>query len=160
MQCLSLPSGQHQYAVDSLCRSLRSSICWADRDQDLWPVTGVGIEFRTPSPTVIVPDLVILKTRPVGTVFTPDQVALVAEVWSLEDSQLDRAQRFDLYAQANIQYFWTVELGEPIIDAYEYLGCNWYRRRDTLRGREVGRIEAAPVPVDIGPRELAPKPWA
>lgn len=154
-----LPSAEHQYACDQLCDTLNSGWRWADRD-DLYAVTGIAVEIDRPRRTVVVPDVVVLNTRPIGPVCTAKQVALVAEVWSQGDSDDERAQRFDLYADAEIRYFWTVELGEPVLDAYEYLGDKWYRRRDTLRGRETGRIEAAPVPVSIGPRGLTPKPWA
>ena len=61
-----------------LCELLKSAIRWKQRDSDLWSVTGVSIEFHRPTLIVTAPDLVVLSTRPIGGVFTSEQVALVA----------------------------------------------------------------------------------
>ncbi len=154
--CEETPSGEHQYACDELCALLKSSFRYADRD-DLHVITRGGVEVGTEPRIAVVPDVIVLNTRPIGPVFTPDQVELVAEVWSPADSNDKRARRFDLYAQAEIRYFWTADLDGPVVDAYEFLGDNWYRLRDTLCGREIGRMEAAPVSVSVQPALLVPR---
>lgn len=148
-----IPSGEHQYACDELCDVLKFNFRRAERD-DLYPVTRLAVEIDPRSGLVTVPDIVVLNTKPIGRVFKPDQVVLVAEVWTAEDSSDERARKFDLYAQAEIRYLWTADLDEPAVYAHEFLGNNWYRLRDTLRDREIDRIEAAPVPVSIQPAQL------
>ncbi|HEV3356622.1 MAG TPA: Uma2 family endonuclease [Pseudonocardiaceae bacterium] len=148
-----IPSGEHQFACDELCDVLKFNFRWAERD-DLYPITRLAVEIDSRSGLVIVPDIAVLNTKPIGRVFTPDQVVLVAEVWTADDSVDERTRAFDLYARAEIRYFWTADLDEPSVNAYEFLGDSWYRLRDTLSGREIDRIEAAPVPVSIQPAQL------
>jgi Uma2 family endonuclease len=152
-----LPSGEHQHAVDMLCELFKSSSRWEQRDNDFWPITGIGIEFHTPSPVVEVPDVVVLNVRPIGNVFRTDQVVLVAEVWSPEESAEDRRRKFDLYGRAGIRYFWTVDLGGPVIETYEHVGGNSYERRDVMRDSKVHEITTAPIPVMIKAALLVPE---
>jgi Uma2 family endonuclease len=148
------PCGLHQYVLSELWIHVTSTIREADR-ADLRPVPSINVEIRTLPRTAVIPDLVVLNVKPVGLVFTSDQVELVAEVWSVDDSSDDRTRRFDLYAKAGIRHYWTVELDGLVVAAYE-LRDDRYQRVATLRGDEIGAIEAAAVPVTIQPAQLVP----
>lgn len=80
-------------------------------------------------------------------------VELVAEIWSPGNRNRERSEKFDSYAQAGIRYFWVVEIGGPVVHAYE-LRAGRYQIATTLREGTVGTITAAPVPVTFDPADL------
>lgn len=78
-------------------------------------------------------------------------------MWSPEDSAEDRKRKFDLYGQAGIRYFWTVDVDGPIIETYEYAGDDSYRRKDVISGRRIHEITTAPIPVALQAVLLVPR---
>ncbi|WIM95881.1 Uma2 family endonuclease [Actinoplanes oblitus] len=69
------------------------------------------------------PDLLATTApfQPDRTLYTPDQVLLVAEVVSPESAERDRTVKLRKYAEAGIAHYWIVEEedGEPVVHAYE-----------------------------------------
>jgi Uma2 family endonuclease len=145
-------SGEHNAIGDELCQLFKKSARLARR-RDLRPVTNVNAKLSTVRRTAVIPDVAILNTRPAGVAFIPQQIELIAEIWSPGNSNRERSEKFDVYAQAGIPYFWTVELDGPVVQAYE-LRAGRYRLAATLRGGTTGTITAAPVPVTFDPADL------
>jgi Uma2 family endonuclease len=148
------PSGQHQYFGDELRAAFKSALRAAGRG-DLYPVTGIGIEISSAWRTALIPDVVVLNTRPIGVSFKPEQVELVVEVWSPGNSHSERLTKMGAYAGAGIRYFWAVELDRPTVVAYE-LERGEYVKRATLAGGTAGTVLAAPVPITFDPADLRP----
>jgi Uma2 family endonuclease len=148
-------SGPHQFIGDELRGMFRHALRMAG-SQGLYPVTAVNVKLSTVRRTAVIPDVTILNTRPDDTAFVPQQVELVAEIWSPGNSHRERADKFDAYAQAGIRYFWTIELNGPVVHAYE-LRAGRYHLATTLRAGTSGTITAAPVPVTFDPAELVPE---
>jgi Uma2 family endonuclease len=99
------------------------------------------------------PDLVVLNCWPSHDYPVPEQVDLVVEVWSPEDTPEDRRHRQFSYATAGIRYFWAVEQDGPVVTPYE-LRDGSYREQTTLCPGTVGTITAAPVPVTFDPGQF------
>ncbi|HEY2701515.1 MAG TPA: Uma2 family endonuclease [Pseudonocardiaceae bacterium] len=147
--------GPHQFIGDELRGMFRQVLRMAG-SRGLYPVTAVNVKLSTARRTAVIPDVTILNTRPDDTIFVPQQVELVAEIWSPGNTHHERSAKFDAYAQAGIRYFWTVELKGPVVHAYE-LRAGRYHLATTLRAGTTGTITAAPVPVKFDPAELVPE---
>lgn len=145
-------SGEHNAIGDELCALFKKAVRLAGSSR-LRPVTNINAKLSTVRKTAVIPDVAILNTRPAGVAFIPQQIELVAEIWSPGNSKLERSQKFDAYAQAGIPYFWTVELNGPVVQAFE-LRAGRYRLAATLRAGTTGTITAAPVPVTFDPAGL------
>lgn len=149
------PTRKHQFIGDDLCALFKSALRLVGR-RGLYPVTGVNALLSTARRTAVIPDVAILNTNSDGLLATPEEIELVAEVWSPGNSKLERSEKFDAYARAGIRYFWTVELNGPVVDAFE-LRAGRYHQAATLRSGTTGTITAAPVPVKFDPAELLPE---
>jgi Uma2 family endonuclease len=152
------PSGQHQHAGDELRAVLKNALRDARRT-DLYPVTGVGVKISTPWRTALIPDLVVLNTRPVAVAFEPGDLALVVETWSPGNSRTERETKMSAYAGAGVPFFWAVNqdrIGGSTVTAY-YLEAGKYIEELTARpGTTVTVKAAAPVPVTFDPADLDP----
>ncbi|HEX3781818.1 MAG TPA: Uma2 family endonuclease [Pseudonocardiaceae bacterium] len=148
------PTGQHQFIGYWLARIIDDALRGAGRI-DLHVVPAVGVKVSTAWRTAVIADVVVLNTRPIGSSFTPDQVELVAEVWSPGNKRDERNTKMAAYAGAGIRYFWTVDLNEPTITAYQ-LRHGEYVPRTTLVAGTAGTIMAAPIPVTVDPADLRP----
>jgi Uma2 family endonuclease len=83
----------------------------------------------------------------------PEQVELVIEVWSPEDTAEDRDYRQRTYASVGISYYWMVEQESPVISA-RVLRDGEYGEQTTLRPGTTGTITVAPVPVTFDPADF------
>ncbi|HJP78516.1 MAG TPA: Uma2 family endonuclease [Pseudonocardiaceae bacterium] len=147
---------EHNAIGDELCQLFKSALRLAGR-HGLYPVTNANAKLSTARRTAVVPDVAILNTSPVGMVAAiPQELELVAEIWSPGNSKRERSEKFDAYAQAGIRYFWTVDLDGPVVQAFE-LRAGRYRLAAALRGGRTGTVTAAPVPVTFDPAELLPE---
>ena len=145
-------SGDHNVIVPELYGLFKSALLLAGR-RGLRPVTTVNARLSNVRRTALIPDVAIINRSSSAVAFTPEELELVAEVWSPGNSNAERARKFDAYAQAGIRYFWTVEQDGPVVDAFELRGGR-YQHAATLRAGTVGTITAAPVPVKFDPAEL------
>lgn len=145
------PTGQHQWATDTLCHSLRQAVRAAGRS-DLFPVTGIGVEISTALRTALIPDVAVLNRRPVGTNFPADALELVVEVWSPGNSRSERETKLAAYAGAGVPFLWEVADGK--LRACRLEGGRYME--EPLAGSGLVRVTGAPVPVDIDLGELAP----
>lgn len=147
-------SGEHNVVGSHLHHLFRSALRLAG-SRGLYASAVINAKLSTARRTAVIPDAAILNTRVFGAAFIPQQIELVAEVWSPGNSSLERSEKFDAYAQAGIPYFWTVELSGPVVQAFE-LRAGRYRLAATLRAGTIGTITAAPVPVTFDPADLLP----
>jgi len=148
------PTGQHQFIGYWLARTIDDALRDADRT-DLHVVPAVGIEISTTWRTAVIPDVIVLNTRSIGTSFKREQVELIVEVWSPGNSAEERSDKMIAYAGADIRYFWAVEPAKPTITAY-VLRRGEYVKQVTLTAGTTGTILAAPVPVTVDPADLRP----
>lgn len=150
-------SGEHGILVPELYGLFKSALRLAGRC-GLYPITDVNAVLSTARHTAVIPDVAIINTRRRAVGFTPNQFELVAEVWSPGNSNRERSEKFDAYAQAGIPYFWTVEQDGPVVQAFE-LRAGRYQHAATLRRGTTATITAAPAPVKFDPAELLPEEW-
>lgn len=144
---LPLHTGQHGV--------IRSELRELFRQTRRYVVTGAGFEVSEEWRTALMPDLVVLNCWSSHDYPVPEQVDLVGEVWSPEDTPEDRRHRQLIYARAGIRYFWGIEQDGPVVTAYERREGE-YHERITLRPGAVGTITAAPVSVSFDPADLFP----
>lgn len=145
-------SGEHNFAGYRLTRCIDDALADAGRS-DLTVLPEAGAKLSTARRTAVIPDIAIVNTPTLGASFIPKEIELVVEIWSPGNSGLERAEKFDAYAQSGIVYFWTVELKGPVVHAFQLRGGR-YRLAATLRGGTTGTITAAPVPVKFDPAYL------
>jgi Uma2 family endonuclease len=142
----------HNAIGDELCALFKSALRLAGV-RGRYPVTNVNLVLSAARRTAVVPDLAILNVRPGPLTVTPQQVELVAEIWSPSNRNRDRSEKLDAYAQAGIRYFWVLETAGPVVHAYE-LRAGRYHLATTLRDGTAATITAAPVPVTFDPADL------
>ncbi|HEY4456136.1 MAG TPA: Uma2 family endonuclease [Pseudonocardiaceae bacterium] len=139
---------RHQFLIGGL-RQLFSET----RPDGCWAVTQVGFEVSVERRIALMPDVVVVNTWSPDDYPVPEQVDLVIEVWSPEDTMADRDYRRRTYASVGIPYFWAVEPDGPVINAYE-LADGEYVAQTTLSAGTTGTITAAPAPVTLDPARL------
>jgi Uma2 family endonuclease len=152
------PSGQHQRAAFVLARAIDGALRDGVRT-DLHVVPGVAIKISTPRRTALIPDVVVLNTRPVGVAFEAADLVLVVEVWSPGNTRAERETKMAEYAGAGVRFFWAVNqerISGSMVTAY-YLENGRYVEELTARpGTTVTIKAAAPVPVTFDPADLDP----
>ena len=152
------PSGLHQYAVAEVRSVLKDAVQTARR-KDLYVVPGVGIKISTPRRTALIPDVVVLSTRPAGLAFEARDLVLAVEVWSPGNKRAERETKVAEYAGAGVPFFWGVKqdrFGSCTVTAY-YLEDGQYVEELTAKpGTTVTVKKAAPVPVTFDPADLDP----
>ncbi|WP_211764133.1 Uma2 family endonuclease [Kutzneria sp. CA-103260] len=151
------PMGQHQVAVFQLSMLLNDALRRAGRT-GLHVVPGVAVEISTPLRTGLIPDVVVLDTRPVGASFRAKNVLMAVEVWSGGNVRSERESKIAAYAAAGVTYFWALsqeELGGVSVTAYR-LENGQYVEELTARPGETATIKAAPEPVTFDPAVLSP----
>ena len=152
------PTGQHQYAGAELRDILKSALRNAHRT-DLYAVPGVGVKISTARRTALIPDVVVLSTRPVGAAFDAADLVLVVETWSPGNTRAERETKMAEYAGVGVPFFWAVnqnKIGRSTVTAY-YLEDGRYVEELTARpGTTVTIKAAAPVPVTFDPADLDP----
>lgn len=143
---LPLFTGKHQLLSGKLCGLFNDL-------GDRCAVPQVGLEVSVERRIALAPDVVVVNTWPCGDYPVPEQVDLVVEVWSPEDTAEDREYRQRTYASVGIPYFWTVDQDSLVITGYE-LRDEEYREQATLRPGTTGTIMAAPTSMTFDPAEL------
>ncbi|AHH93824.1 Uma2 family endonuclease [Kutzneria albida] len=149
------PAGQHQYAADELRAVLKAAL---SRRTDLYVVTAVAVGISTRARTGLVPDVVVLNTRPVGTSFRAGDVELAVEVWSPGNTAEERANKVAAYALAGVPFFWAVELnkvGGVTVTAHRLEKDGYVAETTAVSGAEV-TLRTAPEPVTFDPADLSP----
>lgn len=151
------PTGQHQRAAFVLARAIEDALREEGR-RDLHVVLGVGVEISTPWRTGLIPDVVVLNTRPVGVRFQPENLVLAVEIWSPGNTRTERDTKTAAYAGADVPYFWEVNqdrVGAMSLTTYELRGQQYVEDLTAGPGTTV-TVNAAPVPVTIDPAVLHP----
>jgi Uma2 family endonuclease len=152
-----VPMGQHQAAVFQSSMLINDSIRHAGRD-DLHVVPGVAVEISTPLRTGLIPDVVVLDTRPVGASFHAKNVLMAVEVWSGGNTRSERESKVAAYAVAGVTHFWALsqrQFGGFSVTAYR-LENGQYVEELTAQPGETVTIKAAPAPVTFDPAVLSP----
>lgn len=151
------PTGQHQWAENELVSLLKTAIRQSART-DLYAVSGVGVEISTADRTALVPDIVVLDTRPVGTSFAAENVLLAGEIWSPGNTSNEQRAKFHACENAGVPFFWSVaqDRGGPVELAAYRLDRGRYVRESTAKAEqapatigETTTITASPVPVEL-----------
>jgi Uma2 family endonuclease len=151
------PSGQRQRAAFVLARVVEDALLAGGRT-DLHVVLGVGVEISTPWRTALIPDVVVLNTKPVGTRFQPENLVLAVEIWSPGNTRAERETKASAYAGADVPYFWVVNqdrVNAMTVTAYR-LTDRKYVEEVTAEPGVLTTINAAPVPVTFDPARLHP----
>lgn len=151
------PSGPHQYAGDELRAVLKDALQQSDRT-DLYAVTGIGVRISTSLRTALIPDVVVLNTKPLTRCFQAEDLELVVEIWSPGNTRAERETKAAVYAGANVPYFW--EISEDRIGSIKLvthvLKDGQYVEDLTVRPGTTVTINPAPVPVTLDPAILHP----
>lgn len=151
------PSGRHQYAGDLLQNVLFDALRKAGRT-DLYAVTGVSVRISASLRTALIPDVVILNTKPLATCFQSGDLELAVEIWSPGNTRAERDTKAAVYANANVPYFWEVtedRIGALTLTTH-VLKDGQYVEDLTARPGTTVTINAAPVPVTFDPAVLHP----
>jgi Uma2 family endonuclease len=149
------PSGDHQRAAFRLARLVEDAIQAAGRT-DLHVVPAVNVRISTAWRTALIPDVVVLNTRPVGPSFAADALVLAVEVWSPGNSRAERDTKMASYAAAGVPFLWTIDQDQlcgPTLTAYR-LEQGRYVEEMTVPASTTATITAAPVPVELDPADL------
>lgn len=150
------PSGQHQAASLEVLVALRSAIRHSERE-DLYVVGGVGVKISTVGRTALIPDILILNTRPIGNAFTPDNVLLAGEIWSPGNTNVEQRDKFNAFATAGIPYFWSIaqDHGGPVeLAAYRLHNGQYLCDTTTKLDSGPTTITASPIPTTINISDL------
>lgn len=151
------PSGQHQYAGDELRAVLRDALQKAGRT-DLYAVTGVGVQISAGMRTALIPDVVVLNTKPLATCFDADDLELAVEIWSPGNTRAERETKAAVYAGAGVPYFWEISqdwIGSLTLVTHVLKDGQYVKDLTAGPGATV-TVNAAPVPVTIDPAVLHP----
>ncbi|MBP2478705.1 Uma2 family endonuclease [Crossiella equi] len=151
------PSGEHQTAMMNLAFLTRAAVRAAGRT-DLHVVPEVNVRISTAWRTALIPDLVVLNRKAVGTYFDPRDVVLAVEIWSPANKLAERETKLAAYAGAEVPFVWTVEQPNdlhtvPTLTAYRLVDGK-YQVEQKIEKTGAATITAAPVPVPIDLVEL------
>ncbi|HVK21488.1 MAG TPA: Uma2 family endonuclease [Actinokineospora sp.] len=144
------PGGPHQFATDAICRALWAAVKDAGRANDLFPITGVGVEITSALRTALIPDVAVLNARPTATAFPAAAVELAVEVWSPGNTAHERETKIAAYASAGVPFLWLVELNKSKLTAFKLVGGVY---REIAVKSDPG-VLPGPVPVQLDPTEL------
>ena len=151
------PMGQHQVAVLQLSILINDVLRRAGRT-DLYVVPGVAVAISTPLRTGLIPDVVVMDTRPIGASFLAKNVLMAVEVWSGGNKRSERESKIAAYAAAGVAYFWALsqsKFGGVSVTTYR-LENGKYVEELTAQPGETVTVKAAPEPVTFDPAVLSP----
>lgn len=151
------PSGRHQYTGDELRAVLRDALQKAGRT-DLYAVTAVGVRISSSLRTALIPDVVVLNTKPLATCFDAEDLELAVEIWSPGNTQAERDTKAAVYADAKVPYFWEVNqdrIGSLTLVTHVLKDGQYVEDLTAEPGTAV-TVNAAPVPVTFDPAVLHP----
>ena len=144
------PSGRHQYAGDIIQTELMTALRQSGRT-DLYAVTGVGVRISTSLRTALIPDVVVLNTKPLATCFLAENLELVVEIWSPGNTRAERDTKAAVYADAGVPYFWEINedrIGSLTLTTH-VLKDGQYVEDLTAKPGTTVIVNAAPVPVTL-----------
>ncbi|CRK60006.1 protein of unknown function DUF820 [Alloactinosynnema sp. L-07] len=144
------PGGPHQFATDALCRVLWGAVGDAGLADDLFPITGVGVEITSALRIALIPDVVVLNTRPTARTHPAVTVELAVEVWSPGNTPQERETKVAAYASAGVPFLWTFELNHRELSAFKLVGEVY--RHIAVTGDP--QVLPGPVPVKVDLRDL------
>lgn len=78
--------------------------------------------------TMVEPDLVVLPVSSVGAKRLSLPVDIVVEVLSPPSRKLDRAVKFERYAEAGIPCYWIVDAEAHTVERYQLVGSSYQPR--------------------------------
>jgi Uma2 family endonuclease len=151
------PSTRHQYTGDELRAVLRDALRQSGRT-DLYAITGVGVRINTGMRIALIPDVVVVNTKPLATCFEAGDLELAVEIWSPSNTRAERDTKAGVYAGANVPYFWEVyqdRLGSLTLITHVLKDGRYVEDLTAKPGTTV-TINAAPVPVTFDPAILHP----
>ena len=152
------PGGRHQLGAARLWHVLDAALRDAGRS-DLHAVPGVGVNISYGFRTSLIPDIAILNTRPVETVFEAENLVMAVEIWSPGNTHGERESKIAAYAGAGVPFLWTAEFdrfGAELSVTAHRLVRGQYVAEVTAKPGVATTIEAAPVPVTFDPADLVP----
>lgn len=152
------PSGEHQTAAFHLAMLVKDALRAAERT-DLHVVPAVNVRISTAWRTALIPDVVILNTRPVGVSFPAEALVLAAEIWSPGNPRAERETKIAGYAAAGVPFLWTVDQGDQLrkltLTAHR-LEHGQYLEENTVQAGNPATITAAPIPITLDLTQLTP----
>lgn len=151
------PSGQHQYAGDQLRGVLSDALRKAGRT-DLYAITGVGVRISAGMRTAVIPDVVVLNTKPLATCFRAEDLELAVEIWSPGNTQSERDTKTAVYAGAGVPFFWEISqdrMGSLTLVTHVLKDGQYVTDLTAGPGTTV-TVNAAPVPITVDPAVLHP----
>jgi Uma2 family endonuclease len=151
------PSGRHQYCGDELRGVLRDALRDAGRT-DLYAITGIGVRISTSLRTALIPDVVVLNTKPLATCFQAEDLELAVEIWSPGNTRAERETKAAVYASAKVPFFWEVDkdrVGSLTLVTHVLKDDQYVEDLVAKPGTTV-TVNAAPVPVTFDPAILHP----
>jgi Uma2 family endonuclease len=151
------PSGRHQYTGDLVQNELMNALRQGGRT-DLYAVTGVAVRFSTSLRTALIPDVVVLNTRPLATCFQAENLELVVEIWSPGNTRAERDTKAAVYADAGVPYFWEINqdrFGSLTLTTH-VLKDGQYVQDLIAKPGTTTTVNAAPVPVTFDLATLQP----
>ncbi|MGH9086882.1 MAG: Uma2 family endonuclease [Acidimicrobiales bacterium] len=141
------PVGRHQNAAAAFHVQLANA-CPPEHK-----VFEAPFDWRASDDTVLVPDLVVFRTRD----FDPDgpltaTPLLVVEIGSPSTARIDRTLKRDVYERAGVPAYWLVDPVAPSVTVLERRGAT-YEEVATVRGEQRHDV-TYPFPVTLVPARL------
>ena len=123
---------------------------------DLYSVTQAGAEISAEFRTGLIPDAIVVNIRPIGYPLA-ENLVLVAETWSSDNDEKERADKATAYAMAGIPHFWTLDQEDEftVVTAHRLDNGRYVEEMKAVPGT-VTEFEVAGVPVKFDPADLAP----
>ncbi|MFI1915252.1 Uma2 family endonuclease [Nocardia sp. NPDC020380] len=142
------PVAKHQRAVWRLTAQLEPQL---PEELGVLPEVELVIEPGTPS-TVRVPDVLVGAAEGIEANlarWAPADVILVVEILSDGTKRTDRVTKLAEYAEVGIEYYWLVDLDEPVTLTAFHLIDEHYENVGEQTGRARLDLAGQPVIVDL-----------
>jgi len=140
------PSWVHQRVVVELIFLLRSLV-----PPDL-EVSAAPVDLVVKPTTVLIPDVLVVRTADVDGPFFKRPPLLVVEVASPSTQRSDRTLKLATYEAFGVQSYWLVDPVVPELTVLE-LESRHYIERARVQGDETAAL-TLPFPVEVSPRAL------
>lgn len=142
------PVSRHQRAVLRLGAQLEPQLPAA---LGVLPEVELIVEPGTP-PTVRVPDLLVGTDAGIEANlprWVPDDVSLVVEILSNGTRRTDRVTKFAEYAEVGIEYYWMIDLDDPVsLTAFHLIG-GFYENVGEFTSRATLFLHDTKVTIDL-----------
>ncbi|WP_067479878.1 Uma2 family endonuclease [Nocardia amamiensis] len=142
------PVLRHQFAVWRLAAQLHPQL-----PRQLAAVVDAELVIDpTQPPTVRAPDVLVIRRKALHDDLArvqPEDVVLAVEILSAGSRRTDRVAKFFEYAESGIEYYWLIDLDEPIsLTAYHLIGSD-YEQVAERSGSVTLELAGTPVTIDI-----------